>query len=786
VIENIELMKKQLTRIFLLFGLIPAVLLTGMFIYLSSLKVDQVLEVKVKESLIANRENKKAEVALYLNIIKGQILSLSDNRMIIDAMSDFKHSFNRYESDAALASASTMNSRLSDYYNTAFQTRYKEKNAGASFDVNAALSRVSSNTKALQYSYIANNSNPLGEKDKLTSIQDGSLYSQYHNYYHAHFRNFLNQFGYYDIFLVEPNNGDVVYSVYKELDYATSLKTGPFANSGLAEVFNKANALTANDQFVVTDFSQYAPSYEDQAAFIASPIFEGTSKVGILIFQLPVDRINAMITNDGEWVEKGHGKTGQTYLVGSDNRVRSILRPFVENKDAFLSALKKSGRDEHLIAEMNMHDTTIGFMPVDSQLAQSLSAGQSGVMEVKNYAGEHVWTAYSPLGVEGFNWGIVSEFGHEESDEPAVEIQNVILIWSMIALGIIGALTWFIGSTYAKGFVAPLNYVVGSLSFIAKDIEAGNVDLTKPLSPPGNNKMAQNMAKGINTLLSKFSSVLNEFSVTTETISKSTSLVYQLSDKSSQNMMKQRIETEKVAAAVNELSASSNEVLRNATMGAEAAKSADEETRKGAITAKSSAKAIDELASSLTSAAAVVQELENDSDRIGEVLSVIQGIAEQTNLLALNAAIEAARAGEQGRGFAVVADEVRTLATRTQSATQEIKDIIEQLQARSAEAVTAMNMGCDKANSGLHEAQATGAALTTIENQVHDIDNMNAMIASASKEQSVVAEEVNQNIVMISQLTEQTTSDAQSTSKAANDLMSLASRLAELAAQFRV
>jgi methyl-accepting chemotaxis protein len=260
------------------------------------------------------------------------------------------------------------------------------------------------------------------------------------------------------------------------------------------------------------------------------------------------------------------------------------------------------------------------------------------------------------------------------------------------------------------------------------------VDLTKPLSPPGNNKMAQNMAKGVNTLLSKFSSVLNEFSVTTETISKSTALVYQLSDKASQNMMKQRIETEKVAAAVNELSASSNEVLRNATMGANAAKSADEETRKGAATAKSSAKAIDELASSLSSAAAVVQELEHDSDRIGEVLSVIQGIAEQTNLLALNAAIEAARAGEQGRGFAVVADEVRTLATRTQSATQEIKGIIEQLQARSAEAVTAMNTGCDKANSGLHEAQFIGAALTTIENQVHDIDNMNAMIASASKE----------------------------------------------------
>jgi methyl-accepting chemotaxis protein len=182
----------------------------------------------------------------------------------------------------------------------------------------------------------------------------------------------------------------------------------------------------------------------------------------------------------------------------------------------------------------------------------------------------------------------------------------------------------------------------------------------------------------------------------------------------------------------------------------------------------------------------VINSLESDSDSIGSVLAVIQGIAEQTNLLALNAAIEAARAGEYGRGFAVVADEVRTLAGRTQDATEEIKTIIDQLQARSKEAVAVVTTGCEKANSGVEKATAAGTALNDIAGKVADIDDMNALIATAAKEQCTVAEEVSQSVIRISQLTEQTTDGSSQASQASAELAAQAESLQELASHFKV
>ncbi|MFW5450398.1 MAG: methyl-accepting chemotaxis protein [Methylophagaceae bacterium] len=361
-----------------------------------------------------------------------------------------------------------------------------------------------------------------------------------------------------------------------------------------------------------------------------------------------------------------------------------------------------------------------------------------------------------------------------------------ILTWSVAALIVIGGLSYgLIVKILIPKFMDPLNYVMGSLQYIAMDIEKGDVDLTKPLTPPGNNKLANAMAKGVNNLLSKFSTVLNEFANATASISNSSSQVNALSDESNQNMIRQRTETDQVATAITELAASAEEVARNAHMGAEAAKTADSDTQAGTAIVSEAASTIQELSTSLSGAATVIHGLEDDSNTIGAVLTVIQGIAEQTNLLALNAAIEAARAGEQGRGFAVVADEVRTLAGRTQDATQEIKTIIDQLQTRSTEAVAVMDQGCEKANLGLEKALSAGNALHDIATKVTDIDNMNALISSAAQEQCSVAEEVNQSVVRISQLTDQTTDGATQTAQASSELLKLATHLNDLAAQFK-
>jgi methyl-accepting chemotaxis protein len=377
-------------------------------------------------------------------------------------------------------------------------------------------------------------------------------------------------------------------------------------------------------------------------------------------------------------------------------------------------------------------------------------------------------------------------FTIELSDVISKEAAQLLILTGVISLTVIGAITAFVAVKFANSFAEPFRYILGSLQFIAKDINAGHVDLTQSLKPPGNSSLANKIADGINTVLQTFAKVLKEFYNVTDSITESSNEVAKLSVISSENMKKQHAVTLQVTASIGELSATSERVNRNASQGAEAASVADQDTRAGAETVNSAVKTIEELASNLTQTSVIIDSLEKDSENIGTVLAVIQSIAEQTNLLALNAAIEAARAGEMGRGFAVVADEVRTLASKTQSSTEEIRLIIEQLQNSSKQAVDAMNTGCSQAEQGLEKALSAGKALESIKTKVAEIDSMNDELESAAKEQFSVTSTVTQSVSTIRQLTEETTTKVASASSAAEALLGQAKHLKQLSEQFKV
>jgi len=318
---------------------------------------------------------------------------------------------------------------------------------------------------------------------------------------------------------------------------------------------------------------------------------------------------------------------------------------------------------------------------------------------------------------------------------------------------------------------------------VAENISSG--DLTQEVEVHGNDEMGQ-LLTALSTMRNNLYNMVTQMNDSSTQLAAASEELAAVSEETNQNINNQQSEVEQAATAINEMTATIQEVARNAASTSETAHSTNVATVEGQNVVKQTVNSISQLASDIENASDVIHQLETHSENIGGVLDVIKNIAEQTNLLALNAAIEAARAGEQGRGFAVVADEVRTLASRTQESTQEIEAMIEKLQSGSREAVQAMEGSRKQATESVEYANTAGSALQTITESVSLISDMSTQIATAAEEQATVADEINRNITSVSDLGSQTAAGAHETTASSEELARLATGLQELIAQFKV
>ncbi|MGK0498468.1 MAG: methyl-accepting chemotaxis protein [Oceanicoccus sp.] len=332
-----------------------------------------------------------------------------------------------------------------------------------------------------------------------------------------------------------------------------------------------------------------------------------------------------------------------------------------------------------------------------------------------------------------------------------------------------------------KSVVKPIKDIVSALRNIAE----GDGDLTQRINAPGNDELAElassfnSFVEQIHDIVLKFRDTSVQFSTAAITLSEGTTLT-------SQGAEKQRSETDMVVSAVTEMTGSVQEVAHNVSNAAHDAEKADQQAQHGKVIVEKTMASIESLAIDIEQASDVITQLRQESQNIGAVLEVIGGIAEQTNLLALNAAIEAARAGEQGRGFAVVADEVRTLASRTQTSTQEIQEMIDRLQAGANKAVDAMEKGKLQAAESVSSATSAHESLQEITESVNVIKDMTQQIACASEEQNAVTEEINRNIVGISVIATETSERSQGIALSSSELAQQAEALNGLINRFKL
>jgi methyl-accepting chemotaxis protein len=505
--------------------------------------------------------------------------------------------------------------------------------------------------------------------------------------------------------------------------------------------------------------------YGDKQILVASfnaPILVNGQFKGIVGNDLPLDFIQGLLSKANDNLYDGVGKmaliAANGTLIAASKDASLIGQPASKTLDsALLSRIKNAQADQPLI---NLNP--------EQQVFEVILPFKVGGTSTQ-------WT----LAVELPSAAVFAELQtlqEQLSDRANKDTLGMTLVGLLIAaIGLV--VIWFVG----YGIARPLKQMVGMLDDIAK----GDGDLTARLQVDRHDELGQ-IANGFNAFLSKLQLMIRDVVGSVQHVSDSSEHTADIAIRTNQGMQKQLAEIELVATAVHEMTATAQDVARNATLAAESANNADLAANQGKHTVQQTAAAISALAQEMGRAVSVVQTLAKDSENINAILVAIRGIAEQTNLLALNAAIEAARAGEQGRGFAVVADEVRNLAQKTQQATEEIQSMIQQLQNGTREVVQVMEQSQSKTNDSVQHANEAANSLEAITEAVSVINDMNTQIASAAEEQSAVAEDINRNVTNIGQVANEVAAGADEASQASAQLTRLAEQQRRLINQFRV
>jgi methyl-accepting chemotaxis protein len=788
-----------------LLTLIPVAITAALLWQGASSLADTALQERTRNQLNSLRDTKRQQVSDEINSHVRALQTLAAQRSTAEALRSLKAAFATAAKEKNVDSA-TINAELSKYVQEQFAPEYAKKNPGTAPDFEKFIGALSINGAALQSEFIVRNPNPLGQKERLIRPESASAYGQAHAQFHPGFERAQKLSEFYDIFLIDTDTDTVIYSVFKELDFGTSLTKGIATGTKLAEAYAKVKQATDRDAVYMSDFAPYLASYDDQAAFAAAPVFEGDRQIGVIVMQYPIDKITAAMSSGKAWDKIGLGKTGDLFVVGPDKLMRTDSRYVIENKTAFADTLgaKLSANSR---STMLKKDSSVGLVAIDSDATRSALAGSDGYASFADYRGIASYGAYGPLKVQGLNWGLVAKIDQAEADEPIQNLNNLSLLRALFIAFAVVALAFIAVSLFLRQFLRPIQTLsdtvqkiaggettsrskltgqdeigdlgrafdgllddrIASLEKAGRENETLNnsvIDLLQAVFQLSNRDLTAR-APVTEDIIGTVASSINQFSDETGKTLLDVQKIAEQVALTSESVRVQSVMVEETARAERDaLDAMSKNLSEATTQLAQVTSLSDQSNKAAGIASEATQSALaavqgtvqgmDQLRESISDMEKRFKRLGERSQEISTAVQLINAISERTHVLALNASMQAATAGEAGRGFAVVAEEVQRLSDSSRQATSTISQLVGNIQAETNETLFTVNRLIGDVVRQSELAQRAGVQMNQTQETTQQLVSLVRQIAQFSEQQATLSASLQQSVLDINAGTEQT------------------------------